>query len=399
MRVNLLKGKNSRECFNLKVKMKEIIPRYNEEAVKKDLSRKMVFVAGSRQVGKTTLAKDLIENSGGSVKKWYMNWDTAEDRERIIQEHFPGGKGLLALDEIHKYSRWRQVVKGLYDKRGTELHILVTGSAKLDHYRHGGDSLQGRYHFHRLHPLSLAELKTHTLSDLEHLLHYGGFPEPFLLGSEKETKRWSREYRTRLIREDLQDLERVKDIAMIEHMVLKLPDLVGSPLSINALREDLQVSHKTAARWLMILENLYMIFRIYPFGAPKIRAVKKEAKHYHMDWTVVKETGVRFENLTACHLLKWCHFKEDTEGCDMKLRYFRDIDKREVDFVITEEGHPIHFIECKKSHRGKNIAMRYLKQRFPKARATQIFLGHGKEYVDKEGIYSQPATDFFASLV
>jgi len=219
------------------------------------------------------------------------------------------------------------------------------------------------------------------------------------LGFEKETKRWSREYRTRLIREDLQDLERVKDIAMIEHMVLKLPDLVGSPLSINALREDLQVSHKTAARWLMILENLYMIFRIYPFGAPKIRAVKKEAKHYHMDWTVVKEIGIRFENLTACHLLKWCHFKEDTEGCDMKLRYFRDIDKREVDFVITEEGHPIHFIECKKFHRGKNIAMRYLKQRFPKARATQIFLGHGKEYVDKEGIYSQPATDFFASLV
>ena len=379
--------------------MEGIIHRYNEEAVKKDLNRKMVFIAGSRQVGKTTLAKSLIENSGGSIEKWYMNWDAVEDRERIMLEHFPAGNGLLALDEIHKYSRWRQVVKGLYDKRGTALQILVTGSAKLDHYRHGGDSLQGRYHFHRLHPLSLAELKSDAVSDLKDLLHYGGFPEPFRLGSEKETKRWSREYRSRLIREDLQDLERVKDIALMEQMVLRLPDLVASPLSINALRKDLQVSHKTVARWLMILENLYMIFRIYPFGAPKIRAVKKEAKHYHMDWTVVKDIGARFENLTACHLLKWRHFMEDTEGRDVDLRYFRDIDKREVDFVLIEDGRPIHLIECKKGYRGKNRALKYLKERFPKAKATQIFLEEGEEYVDKDGIHSQSAACFLASLV
>lgn len=253
--------------------------------------------------------------------------------------------------------------------------------------------------FHRLYPLSLAELKTRSTSDLQHLLQYGGFPEPFLLGSEKETKRRSREYRSRLVREDLQDLERVKDLTLIEHMALRLPDLVGSPLSINALREDLQVSHKTVARWIMILENLYMIFRIYPFGAPKIRAVKKEAKHYHLDWTVVKDSGARFENMTACHLLKWCHFIVDTEGRDFELRYFRDIDKREVDFVLTEDGQPVHFIECKKSFRGRNIALRYLKQRFPKAKATQIFLEKGEEYMDKDGIRSQSAASFLAALV
>ncbi len=379
--------------------MTDFIPKYNEEAIKKDLSRKMVFMAGPRQVGKTTFAKELIHKSGGSVDKWYMNWDAADDRERIIREHFPAGNGLLVLDEIHKYSRWRQVVKGLYDKRSEDLQILVTGSAKLDYYRYGGDSLQGRYHFHRLHPLSLAELKSDSTSDLRHLLYYGGFPEPFLSGSEKESKRWSREYRSRLVREDLHDLERVKDIALIERMVLRLPDLVGSPLSINALREDLQVSHKTVARWLMILENLYMIFRIYPFGAAKIRAVKKEAKHYHLDWTVVKDIGARFEDLTACHLLKWCHFMADTEGRDVELRYFRDIDKREVDFVITEDGQPIHFIECKKSYKGRNIALRYLKQRFPQAKATQIFLEEGEEYTDKDGISSQSAASFLTSLV
>jgi len=233
---------------------------------------------------------------------------------------------------------------------------------------------------------------------LKDLLYYGGFPEPFLMGSEKETKRWSREYRTRLIREDLQDLERVKDIALIESLVLRLPDLVGAPLSINALREDLQVSHQAVARWIAILEKLYMIFRIYPFGAPKIRAVKKEAKHYHIDWTVVKNPGEKFENLTACHLLKWCHFLEDTEGRNMELRYFRDIDRREVDFVVMEDGRPLHFIECKKSRKRTNRALRYLKQRFPEAEATQISLEDVND-IDKDGIRLQSAASFLGTLV
>lgn len=379
--------------------MPSYVNRYIESGIERDLSRKMVFLAGPRQAGKTTFAKQILEESGESVKKRYLNWDAAIDRENIIRERFPIEKGLLVLDEIHKYSRWRQVVKGLYDKRGDELQILVTGSAKLDHYRHGGDSLQGRYHFHRLHPLSLAELASNSMSDLLDLLNYGGFPEPFLMASERESKRWSREYRSRLIREDLQDLERVKDISLIESMVLRLPYLVGSPLSINALREDLQVSHQSVARWIMILENLYMIFRIYPFGAPKIRAVKKEAKHYHIDWTVVKDPAARFENLTACHLLKWCHYLEDTQGRDVELRYFRDIDKREVDFVIIEDDKPIYFIECKKSFRGTNQSLRYLKQRFPETKATQISLEEGNDYTNKDGIFSQSAASFLASFV
>ena len=379
--------------------MSAIIERYIEPGIRNDLARKMVFLAGPRQVGKTTFAKDLLQKEGFSDASRYMNWDAAADRERIMQERFPTGPGLLVLDEIHKYSRWRQTVKGLFDKRAEELEILVSGSAKLDYYRHGGDSLQGRYHFHRIHPLSMAELNTDKLTDLEALLNYGGFPEPFFMASENETRRWSREYRTRLVREDLQDLERVKDISLLEILVLRLPELVGSPLSINALREDLQVSHQAVARWISILENMYMIFRIYPFGAPTIRAVKKEAKHYHVDWTVVKDPAERFENLTACHLLKWCHFIEDTKGLTMTLRYFRDIDKREVDFVLMEEGRPIHFIECKKSRRRTNQALRYLKQRFPDVMATQISLKNDVDETDKDGIRFQPASKFLGSLV
>jgi len=378
--------------------MKEQI-RYVEPVITTDLAQKMVFLAGPRQSGKTTLAKKLLRKLNQDVEKRYLNWDSTEDRERILGERFPAGEGLLVLDEIHKYSRWRQVVKGLYDKRGDHLQIMVTGSARLDHYRHGGDSLQGRYHFHRLHPLSFAEIGGSSQSDLEDLLAFSGFPEPFFLASERETKRWSREYRTRLVTEDLQDLERVKDVALVQQLVLRLPDVVGSPLSLNSLREDLQVAHQTVARWVQILENLYMIFRIYPFGSPKIRAVKKEAKHYHIDWTVIDDPGARFENLVACHLIKWCHFLQDTEGRDMELRYFRDVERREVDFVIMEDGKPLQFIECKSSRRGRGQSLKYLKVRFPQAEALQIDLSGKEDVITKDNIRLQPATKFLAGLV
>jgi predicted AAA+ superfamily ATPase len=375
------------------------IPRYIESTVSADLERKMVFVGGPRQSGKTTMAKHLCEEKGADIGKRYLSWDAAEDREDIIRERFPAESGPLVLDEIHKFSRWRQIVKGLYDKRGHELQILVTGSARLDHYRRGGDSLQGRYHFYRLFPLSCAELTAPTISTIEDLLTYGGFPEPFLLQSEKETRRWSREYRSRVIQGDLTDLENVQDVGIIESMALRLPDLVGSPLSLNALREDLQVSHQSVSRWISMLEKLYMIFRIYPFGAPKIRAVKKEAKHYHLDWTVVSDPGFRFENLVACHLAKWVYYLQDSEGRDVDLRYFRDVEKREVDFVITEGKRPTHFIECKSSGKVASPSLRYLKARFPAVSAIQVSLDKDVDIMTKEGVRICSAHLFLKDLV
>ena len=381
------------------VKMEGYLRRYIETAVEKDLKRKMVFIGGPRQSGKTTLAKHLCEESGCRLEERYLNWDAAEDREQIILERFPSAGGILVLDEIHKYARWRQVVKGLYDKRGGELEVLVTGSARLDHFRRGGDSLQGRYLFYRLMPLTLAELGEPKSSTVDALLAYGGFPEPFFLQSETETRRWSRDYRTRVVTGDLTDLETIQDIGTVERMVLRLPALVGAPLSINALREDLQVAHQTVSRWIAMLENLYMLFRIYPFGAPHIRAVKKEAKHYHLDWCVIPDPGPRFENMTACHLLKWCYFLQDTEGRDAELRYFRDVDRREVDFVVTENGTPVLLVECKLSDKTVSPSLRYLKSRFPEAKAVQIYAGDGPDRTDRDGIRICPAHCLFGEWV
>ncbi len=370
-----------------------ILDRYLLPQIQKDLDKKMVFVSGPRQVGKTTLALSLPRSRNG-----YLNWDIAEDRERILRREFPAG-ALWTFDEIHKYRGWRNWLKGIYDGRPAGQQILVTGSARLDFYRYSGDSLQGRYYLLRLHPLSVAELGLTGSGDFLNLLRLSGFPEPFFSGSDVEARRWSREYRNLLIREELTSLERVDDLGRFEHLMLRMPELVGSLLSVNALREDLQISHKTVERWISILERLYAIFRIPPIGSPKIRAIRKAQKHYHLDWNLVDDAPTRFENLVAVHLLKWVHHEQDTRGRDLELRYFRDTDGREVDFVVVEKQVPRLLVECKWNDTSVDRSLHYLKVRFPEADAWQVSATGIKDYQTPEGIRVAPAVEFLNTLI
>ncbi|MEW6041426.1 MAG: ATP-binding protein [Elusimicrobiota bacterium] len=368
--------------------------RYLFKQTEKDLKEKMVFICGPRQVGKTTLARQIFRNNPTG----YLNWDIDEHRERILKHHLPVSEFWI-FDEIHKYKGWRNFLKGLYDLHGPGKKILVTGSGRLDFYRFGGDSLQGRYHFLRLHPLSVGELKIRSQNDFRDLLRFGGFPEPFFRSSEAFARRWSREYRTRFIKEDVEGLETIQDIGKLELLILRLPELVGSPLSLNSLREDLQLAHKTLNRWVNVLERMYSIFRISPFGAAKIRSVKKEKKHYHFDWTLIKDFPLRFENLVAAHLIKWANFQEDALGKDIELRYFRDVDGREIDFVIMEDAKPVWFVECKWSDVEISKSLKYMKNKFKNCRFYQIYFEGTKEYISKEGIIVMPALKFLQNFL
>ena len=349
--------------------------RYLTQAVRKDLSEKMVFLGGPRQVGKTTLALQLLDN-GDEKHPAYLNWDDVASRKSLLQGELPGGQPLIILDEIHKYKAWRNLVKGFYDKNKSSKQFLITGSAKLDHYRRGGDSLQGRYHYHRLHPLSLHELSAApTTSDLETLLQFGGFPEPFLKASRRHWKRWQRERQSRVIRDDLISLEHIKEVSQLDLLADVLPDRVGSILSINNLRQDLSVAFETANRWIEILENLYFCFRIKPYGLPKLRAAKKEKKLYMWDWSVCTDPAARFENLVASNLLKYCHRQEDQEGDCMELNFIRDSTGREIDFVVVQNGKPLFGVECKTRDKGLSKHISYFSKRTPVPAFYQVHMG------------------------
>jgi predicted AAA+ superfamily ATPase len=353
--------------------------RYLEDAVKTDLDEKMVFIGGPRQVGKTTLALSIL-GAGNETHPAYLNWDAIAARKMLLAGHLPAEQPFIVIDEIHKYKGWRNLVKGIYDVNKTDRKFLVTGSARLDYYRRGGDSLQGRYYYHRLHPFTLHELSANpTADDLGQLLQFGGFPEPFLKADTRHWKRWQRERRSRVVREDLINLEQVKELSQIDLLADLLPARVGSPLSINNLRQDLEVAFETADRWVGILENLYYCYRIEPFGLPRLRAAKKEKKLYMWDWSLCEDAAARFENLTASHLLKYCHRMEDQEGDRMELRFIRDAERREIDFVIVRNGKAEFAVECKSGEAALSRNIAYFSRRTSIPVFYQVHMGK-KDY-------------------
>ena len=377
--------------------MIKIYERYIKNPVAEDLKSKMVFIGGPRQVGKTTFALTFLPDPSEKHPA-YLNWDDVLVRSRLLKGELPPKEKIIVLDEIHKFARWRNLVKGFYDTNKSNVAFIITGSARLDYYSKGGDSLHGRYHYYRLHPFSLCEYNANpTKGDFRNLLKFGGFPEPFLKAEEKFWRRWQRERLQRVIYEDIRDLENIKEISLLELLAEELPGRVGAPLSVKKLKELLQVAHETVERWLKIFERMYYCFRISPYGPPKVRAVKKEQKLYLWDWSLVNESGPRFENFIASQLLKYCHFMEDTEGFRMDLRFLRDTDKREVDFVVLKEGRPMFAVECKTGEKNISPALFYFMARTPIPKFYQVHEGN-KDY-EKNGIRVLPVQTLCKELL
>jgi hypothetical protein len=336
---------------------------------------KMAFVSGPRQVGKTTLAKRLLEPRTAAA---YHNWDDIAFRRiwakapgSTIPRAASGAEGvpLVVFDEIHKARGWKRSLKGIYDTREAPVDILVTGSARLTVYRRGGDSLMGRYHDFRLHPFTLGELdatpvrepdavreaifaapgaeRSESQKTLEALLRFGGFPEPLLAASERKARLWRRERVERVIREDLRDLSRIPELSRLELLASLIPERVGSPLSRAALRELLEVSFDTIRRWVTSLDDLYYLFEIKPWQRSVSRTLRKEGKVYLWDWSEVPDPAARFENLVASHLLKLCHYLTDAGYGTLALWCLRTKDGYEIDFLVTRDGRPWLPVEVK----------------------------------------------------
>lgn len=347
-----------------------------EPYLQKDLQEKFVFLSGPRQVGKTYLSEQLITRLQGS----YYNWDFSEDRQEILHKNFLNKK-FIVLDEVHKYDRWKSFIKGIYDKYHKSLKILVTGSARLDVYRKGGDSLLGRYYLYHLHPFSLGELLSpqripkpekalenislkSQSSTFEQLYQFGGFPEPFFKASEEAHLRWSNQRRELLIQQDLRDLTNVSLLSLVEHLYLLLPSRVGSVLSVNSLKEDLKVAYNTVISWLDIFERLFLTYTLKPYTKKNSRSVFKEKKIYLWDWSQIKEEGARFENFVASHLWKAVQTWRDLGFGNFELSFIRDRDRREVDFCILKDSLPWLLVEAKLSETQISESLHYYCEKF-----------------------------------
>ena len=346
--------------------------RYLAEPIRRDLKRKMVILTGPRQAGKTWLAKHLMTEF---KRPQYLNYDNLDDARIMRSQTWPLNSDIIVFDEIHKMKGWKRFVKGVYDTRPGKQPILVTESARLETFRQAGESLAGRYFHFRLNPISVRELrgKEKPYETLARLNRLGGFPEPFLSGSETEAARWRHQYYTDLVREDILEFSRIQEVKAIRLLLEMLRERVGSPLSYRSLAGDLQVSPNTVRKYVEILESLCIIFLVRPYHTNVARAVLREPKAYFYDSGFVRgDEGLRLENSCAVCLLKHVQYVQDTAGEAASLHYIRTRDGREIDFAISREKKLFQLLEVKLSDDRPAAGLRFFLNMFPGVSAYQL---------------------------
>jgi len=370
--------------------------RYLEEPIKKDLKEKIVLLSGPRQVGKTTLSKQLL------VPFVYLSYDASRDRALLKNGEWDKNAALIVFNELHKMKNWRSWIKGVYDTQGIPPAILVTGSARLDLLRKGGDSLAGRFFSFRLHPLTVREIRENSNEEpriaLDRLLVLGGFPEPYLKNDPEEAKRWRRTHIDTIIRGDLIDLGSIRDIKAIEVLVDLLKTRVGSRTSYAALAEDLQVSAHTVKHWLDVLESLCLVFAVRPYHRNVARSLLKDPKYYFYDIGAVEgDRGARLENVVAEALVRELHLLEDTTGRRVALHYLRDKEKNEVDFLAVVDDLPVLMVEVKAGDDSFAKPLFKFKKALPGVRAVQVVYGLERKK-NRNGIDMVAAHEFLSDL-
>ncbi len=371
--------------------------RYVESYILKDLPGKIVLLTGPRQAGKTTLSKQLFSSFD------YFNYDTASDRMRLSKKSWDREKQLVIFDELHKMKLWKRWLKGVYDTEKNPPHILVTGSARLNTYRKAGDSLAGRYFQYRLHPLDLKEVHYFLAEDpnssFETLMRCGGFPEPFFYNDEIYYQRWARSHIDIILRQDLIDMFAVRDIRAIETLVHLLKQRVGTCVSYANLARDLERDANTVKRWLELLEELYIIFRVTPYSKNIARSLLKEPKFYFYDVAQAKsDAGAQLENLVACALLKELNFIEDTMGVQTRLHYLRTKDGKELDFLIAINDIPQYIIEVKWSDETPSTAFKHFQSFLPHVKNIQLVKNLPREATYPNGVEVRSLVNWLVTL-
>ncbi len=373
-----------------------IIPRANEKQILKDLQKKMVFIVGPRQVGKTFLAREISKKFKNVT---YLSYDNIEDQKKIKAMNWSEKTELLVLDELHKMPMWKNFLKGTYDTKPDNLKILVTGSARLEAYRHMGDSMAGRFFVHHLMPLTLSELKnTSYQKDLDYFIRRGGFPEPFLARDELDAERWRDEYVDSLVKGDVLSFEKIYNINLMNNIFELLRTKIGSPISHSSIARDVEASPTTVKKYIKVLEALYIIFKVPTYSKKISRSILKRAKIYFFDTGLVKgDNGVKFENFLAVSLLKYILQKKDFLGRSGKLMYLKDKDGREVDFALVDENNEIEkIIEAKLSDGSISKHLIYFKNKY-NLKAEQIVKNLRNEY-HSEGIQILKAEKYLTNL-
>lgn len=383
--------------------------------------RQMAFVSGPRQVGKTTICRDIADK--------YLNWDNTDDRavilsgpktiaEKIGANELSTSKPIVLFDELHKFKKWKQFLKGFFDSYSPSIRTMVTGSSRMDIYRRGGDSLMGRYFLYRMHPFTVAEVLYQDLPDQDKIIRlpkkitddefsalwvHSGYPEPFIKRDIRFSRRWQSLRLQQLLREDIRDLTQIQQIDQLESLVQMLISQSGSQLVYNNLANRVQITVDTVKRWINTLCSLHFGFLIRPWFKNVNRSIRKEPKWFLRDWSAIEDNGKRGETFVACHLLKAVEGWTDLGFGNFGLNYLRDKNQREVDFLVTKDGQPYFIVEVKMSQEAISPSLVYYQNQLNVPFAFQVVIE--KDYVDancfehRQSPLVVPARTFLSQLI
>ena len=352
----------------------------------------MAFVSGPRQVGKTTTCR--------AHSDFYINWDNEDDRERLLHgasalvetlglDHLSTELPTVLFDEVHKYPRWKQFLKGFFDVYGDRVRIIVTGSSRLEVYRRGGDSLMGRYFSYRMHPFSVAETFTTALPDPKRIVrapeqadstHYralwthSGYPEPYLKRDTRFTRRWQALRTEQLVREDIRDVTQIQQIDQLQILVKLLSGRSSHQLIYGNLAKEVRVTIDTIRRWVDVLQSLHLGFLVRPWFKNVSRSLRKEPKWFLRDWASIEDPGDKAETFVACHLLKAVEGWTDMGLGKFDLGYLRDKEKREVDFLVARDGKPWFLVEVKQTDEKISESLGHFQRQIKAPFAFQVVL-------------------------
>ncbi len=364
----------------------------------------MAFLEGPRQVGKTTIAKHIQSKYKESI---YLNFDSIKDRKLIMSDQsfiekifstnvLRDEKPLVIFDEIHKRPDWKNYIKGFFDLYKDFFNIIVTGSARLDVYQLGGDSLMGRYFQYHIHPLTIAELtntKTNIVTEFRNpqvtpeenfsnLYKYGGFPDLYLNHSDQFSSLWQEIRFKQLFHEDIRSQTNLREIYLLEMLATLIKEQSSQLLNYSNPAKKVGVTVQTVSRWIKILDRFYFCFTLKPWHKNISRSLIKEPKIYLWDWSVIQDEGAKIENFVALHLLKFVDFFNEQGFGRYDLFYLRNPEKQEVDFLITKDQQPYLMIESKASD--KNISkslLNFSEQLKPKYSFQTVF---NMNYIEKD---------------
>lgn len=380
-------------------------------------NEQMLFISGARQVGKTTTAQGYAEAGV------YLDWDVQEDRsdilsgQRQLADRIGSEPGkTIVFDELHKYADWKNFIKGFYDLYSPlRWKTLVTGSARLDTYQKGGDSLLGRYFHLQMFPLSVAEIvrpefddeTIHRPREIDAdlwgaLQQFGGFPQPLSRGDRRFHRQWHRTRQDRLFQEDIRSLGGAYDVAKIELLAELILLNASSALNFSSYARNVRASVESIQRWIILLQQLSYCFTIRPWTKNISRSIAKEPKIYLGDWSSIKDPGKRNENMVACALLKAVEGWNDTGLGGFSLHYLRTKEKREVDFLVAADGVPWFMVEVKTSDTSLSSQLEYFQKLTGAKHALQVVVDLPYNEIDCFSLMSPavvPAQTFLSQLL